>query len=86
MAVLSTLHPVGPQQTVNIIEFYYPEDIVAFERELVEAHRAAYMETAIEDDEIAERMGRGPQSAARPRRERNRPLPIAAGRRHDAFS
>ena len=59
MVVLSTLHPVSPQQTVNIVEFYYPEDIVAFERELVEAHRAAYMETAIEDDEIGERMDAG---------------------------
>lgn len=57
--VLSTLHPVGPQETVNIVEFYYPEDIVAFEREFVEAQQAAYMETAVEDDEIAERMDAG---------------------------
>ncbi|MBB5216857.1 aromatic ring-hydroxylating oxygenase subunit alpha [Parapusillimonas granuli] len=59
VVVLSTLHPVSPQKTVNIVEFYYPEDIVAFEREFVEAQRAAYMETAIEDDEIAERMDAG---------------------------
>src|SRR3546814_5989483 len=59
VVVLSTLHPVSPQETVNIVEFYYPEDIVAFEREFVEAQRAAYMETAIEDDEIAERMDAG---------------------------
>lgn len=59
VVVLSTLHPVGPQETVNIVEFYYPEEIVAFEREFVEAQRAAYMETAIEDDEIAERMDAG---------------------------
>src|SRR5690606_12411101 len=57
--VLSTLHPVSPQETVNIVEFYYPEDIAAFEREFVEAQRAAYMETAVEDDEIAERMDAG---------------------------
>jgi choline monooxygenase len=57
--VLSTLHPVGPQETVNIVEFYYPEDIAAFERDFVCAQRAAYMETAIEDDEIAERMDAG---------------------------
>ena len=57
--VLSTLHPVSPQKTVNIVEFYYPEEIAAFEREFVEAQRAAYMETAIEDDEIAERMDAG---------------------------
>ncbi|NYT26247.1 aromatic ring-hydroxylating dioxygenase subunit alpha [Alcaligenaceae bacterium] len=57
--VLSTLHPVGPQETVNVVEFYYPEEIAAFEREFVEAQQAAYMETAVEDDEIAERMDAG---------------------------
>lgn len=59
VAVLSTLHPVGPQETINIVEFYYPEDIVAFEPEFMRAQQAAYMETAIEDDEIAERMDAG---------------------------
>lgn len=57
--VLSTLYPVSPQKTMNIVEFYYPEEIAAFERDFVEAQRAAYMETAIEDDEIAERMDAG---------------------------
>lgn len=57
--VLSTLYPKGPQETVNIVEFYYPEDIVHFERDFVEAQQAAYMETAVEDDEIAERMDAG---------------------------
>jgi phenylpropionate dioxygenase-like ring-hydroxylating dioxygenase large terminal subunit len=42
-----------------VVEFYYPEEIVAFEREFVEAQRAAYMETTREDDEIAERMDAG---------------------------
>ncbi|MBP7566785.1 MAG: aromatic ring-hydroxylating dioxygenase subunit alpha [Burkholderiaceae bacterium] len=56
---VSTLHPVGPQKTLNMVEFYYPEEIVAFEREFVEAQQAAYMETCIEDDEIAERMDAG---------------------------
>ena len=42
-----------------MVEFYYPEEIAAFEREFVEAERAAYMETCIEDDEIAERMDAG---------------------------
>ncbi|MNY28596.1 hypothetical protein D3C86_1625800 [compost metagenome] len=44
---------------MNVVEFYYPEEIAAFEREFVQAQRAAYMETAIEDDEIAERMDAG---------------------------
>ena len=56
---VSTLHPISVDRTLNMVEFYYPEEIVAFEREFVEAQRAAYMETAIEDDEIAERMDAG---------------------------
>ena len=56
---VSTLHPIGVDRTLNMVEFYYPEEIVAFEREFVEAERAAYMETCIEDDEIAERMDAG---------------------------
>ncbi|HQQ52972.1 MAG TPA: aromatic ring-hydroxylating dioxygenase subunit alpha [Ottowia sp.] len=56
---VSTLHPTGVDRTLNMVEFYYPEEIACFEREFVEAQRAAYMETAIEDDEIAERMDAG---------------------------
>ena len=57
--VISTLWPESPQRTRNIVEFYYPEEICHFEADFVEAHQAAYMETAYEDDEIAERMDRG---------------------------
>ena len=56
---VSSLHPMGPRKTMNMVQFFYPEEIVAFEREFVEAQRAAYMETCIEDDEIAERMDQG---------------------------
>ncbi len=56
---VSTLHPISPSKTLNMVEFFYPEEIVAFEREFVEAQQAAYMETCIEDDEIAERMDAG---------------------------
>ena len=59
---VSTLHPISVNKTLNMVEFYYPEEIVAFEREFVEAQRAAYMETCIEDDEIAERMDAGRQA------------------------
>jgi len=59
VAVLSTLYPVSPQETLNLIEFYYPQDIAAFEPEFIAAQRAAYMETAREDDEIGERMDAG---------------------------
>ena len=56
---LDALFPQGPQKTTNLVEFYYPEEIVAFERDFVEAHQAAYMETCVEDDEIALRMDAG---------------------------
>jgi choline monooxygenase len=57
--VVSTLYPKGPQKTLNMVEFFYPEEIGAFEREFVEAQQAAYMETCEEDDEIALRMDAG---------------------------
>jgi len=57
--VVSTLYPKGPQKTTNVVEFYYPEEIAAFERDLVEAEQAAYLETCVEDDEIALRMDAG---------------------------
>jgi len=57
--VVSTLHPRGPQKTLNVVEFYYPEEIAAFEPEFIEAQQAAYWETCVEDDEIALRMDAG---------------------------
>jgi len=57
--VISTLIPQDVNRTTNVVEFYYPEGIAEFEREFVEAEQAAYMETAIEDDDIGERMDRG---------------------------
>lgn len=57
--VVSTLFPQGPQKTLNLVEFFYPEEISAFEREFVDAQQAAYMETCAEDDEIALRMDAG---------------------------
>jgi choline monooxygenase len=57
--VVSSLVPQGPQKTLNVVEFFYPEEIVAFEREYVEAQQAAYLETCVEDDEIALRMDAG---------------------------
>jgi choline monooxygenase len=56
--VVSHLVPQGVQKTLNVVEFYYPEEIAA-DAAFVEAEQAAYMETAIEDDEIGERMDRG---------------------------
>ncbi len=57
--VISTIVPRGPEACANIVEFYYPEDIVLFERDYVEAEQKAYQETAIEDDVICLKMHQG---------------------------
>jgi phenylpropionate dioxygenase-like ring-hydroxylating dioxygenase large terminal subunit len=57
--IVSTVIPRGVDRTTNVVEFYYPEEIVAFEREFVEAEQAAYWETCVEDDEIGARMDAG---------------------------
>ncbi len=57
--VVSTLIPKGADKTLNVVEFFYPEEIHSFEREFVEAEQAAYWETCAEDDEIALRMDAG---------------------------
>lgn len=57
--VVSSLFPRGPRKTLNVVEFFYPQEISAFEREFVEAQQAAYMETCFEDDQIALRMDAG---------------------------
>jgi phenylpropionate dioxygenase-like ring-hydroxylating dioxygenase large terminal subunit len=56
---VSTLVPMAPQRTLNVVEFFYPEEITAFEREFVQAQQSAYLETVREDDEIARRMDAG---------------------------
>lgn len=57
--VVSHLIPRSPTRTTNVVEFYYPEEIVHFEHEFVEAQQAAYIETALEDNDICLRMDRG---------------------------
>ncbi len=57
--VVSHLIPRGPNACSNVVEFYYPEDIALFEREFIAAEQAAYMETAIEDEDICQRMHDG---------------------------
>jgi phenylpropionate dioxygenase-like ring-hydroxylating dioxygenase large terminal subunit len=57
--VVSTLIPKSPGRTLNVVEFYYPEEIALFEREYVEAQQSAYLETAWEDEVIGQRTDRG---------------------------
>ncbi|MBB3103072.1 aromatic ring-hydroxylating oxygenase subunit alpha [Azomonas macrocytogenes] len=57
--VLSTVYPLAIDRTMNVVEFYYPQELLRTHPGLAAAHRAAYMETAYEDDEIAERTDAG---------------------------
>jgi len=56
--LVSSIIPTGVESCRNVVEFYYPEDIVLFERAFIEAEQAAYQETA-EDDDICARMHKG---------------------------
>ena len=62
--VVSTVIPRGVDACTNTMEFYCPEGIVLFKRDFVEAGKAAYSETALEDDTIYLKMHQGPQMAA----------------------
>ncbi len=57
--VISTIVPRGPERCTNIVEFYYPEEISLFEPEFIAAEQKAYDETAVEDEEICQRMNDG---------------------------
>lgn len=57
--VVSHIIPRGVDACSNVVEFYYPENIVLHERAFIEAQQAAYQETAVEDKEICQRMHDG---------------------------
>ncbi len=82
--VVSTLIPQEVDKTMNVVEFYYPEEIALFEREFIEAEQAAYMETAIEDDDIGERMDRGRHALMKEGRSESGPYqsPMEDGMQH----
>ena len=44
---------------MNVVEFYYPDNLGDGLDGYAKAHRDAYEETAVEDGEICERMQRG---------------------------
>ena len=49
--VVSTIHPSGAQTCINHVEFYYPKDLYEKSPDYFIKEKAAYMETAIEDNE-----------------------------------
>lgn len=57
--VISTIVPHGPEKFTNVMEFYYPQEILLFEKEFVEMSQKAYHETAVEDEDICMRIHKG---------------------------
>ena len=54
--MISTVLPQTPQRTLNVVEFYYPPEM---DQEFVEIQQAAYLETAVEDEDLGRRMDLG---------------------------
>lgn len=59
MLIISTVIPRGVGRTTNVAEFYFPAEILRDRPEFAQASKAAYLETALEDKEICERMQAG---------------------------
>ncbi len=57
--IVSHLIPDEVDHCRNIIEFYYPEEIILFDQDYIASQQAAYNETAIEDKIICEKMHEG---------------------------
>lgn len=56
---VSFLLPTSPSTTRNVVDLFYPADVLAGHPEVVAAHQAAYEESAAEDRLIVERIDRG---------------------------
>lgn len=82
--VVSNLYPISPQKTLNVVEFFYTEEVAAFEPEFIKAQQEAYMETCDEDDEIAVRMDEGRKALYQRGAVETGPyqLPMEAGMEH----
>ncbi len=57
--MVSVLSPRSPLVTANRIEFFYDEEVVGRVPGFIEAHQAAYFETATEDEVLGQMMDRG---------------------------
>lgn len=61
LIVISTVYPNGPLKCKNIVEYYHPKalDNITDGKSMATLAASAYLETAIEDNEIGERMQEG---------------------------
>lgn len=82
--VISAVVPDGPRRYRNVVEFYYPRDIVENDPDFIAAEQAAYQETADEDRIIIDRMEAGRASLWAAGRNEIGPyqLPMEAGMQH----
>lgn len=60
--VISTVYPTGPSTCVNHVEFYYPQKLYSENPDYFVKEKAAYMETAVEDNEACMLLERGRRS------------------------
>jgi hypothetical protein len=82
---VSTLHPISPTKTLNMVEFYYPEEIAPSSANSSRHSRPPTWKPASRTTRSASAW----TPAARPcwrGRQRSRPLPEPHGRRHAALS
>lgn len=59
MLVISMVSPTGIDQCINSVEFFHPKDILLSNPDLCAAAQAAYLETALEDEEICIKIHQG---------------------------
>lgn len=82
--VVSTVVPDGPERFTNVVEFFYPRDLLAIDPGFAPAQQAAYGETADEDRVIIERMQAGRAALQREGRDERGPYqsPLEDGLEH----
>ena len=61
VTVISTIYPKGPEHSINIVEYYHPPALreQADGDAMASLATSAYLETAVEDNQIGERMQEG---------------------------
>lgn len=64
MLTISVVIPNGPEQCINMVDFFYPKKIIESNREIINLSQIAYQETAKEDEIICDRIFRGKKSLA----------------------
>jgi len=61
VTVISTIHPRGPSRCMNVVEYYHPRELSERPdgKDMASSAARAYLETALEDNEIGERIQEG---------------------------